>query len=197
MFERFFFAEGEGGAERLRAAAGREEFWHDVLDRRFGGRHGHRHGHGRERLFEGGDVKLVVLKLLSEEPGYGYQIIKRLEEHLAGGYTPSAGIIYPTLTLLEEEGFAISSTEGNKKVYSITEEGREYLKENRRRLDQLSERLQEAGRGFERWRSPELLKAFMNLRGAVAARVLRGPTPEQIARITEAINAAAKAIDGI
>ncbi len=170
----------------------------------FEGRHGGG-GHGffgrgmgghRERLFDAGDLKLVILKLLSEQPSYGYQLIKTMEERLAGGYTPSAGVVYPTLTLLEEEGLAACATENGKKVYSATAEGLKYLDENKRRVEQLFERLEEAGRGFARGRSPELMKAFMNLRGAVVARVSReSVTAEQIHKITEAINAAAKAID--
>jgi DNA-binding PadR family transcriptional regulator len=153
-------------------------------------------GRGRERLFDAGDVKLVILKLLSEQPSYGYQLIKTMEERLSGGYTPSAGVIYPTLTMLEEEGLATAASENNKKVYSLTADGTEYLEANKRRVEELFARLEEAGQGFERGRSPELMKAFMNLRGAVMARVTRGNVkPEQIEKMTEAINAAAKAID--
>ena len=167
------------------------------FDRGFGGRRGeHRHGRGRERMFDAGDMKLVILKLLSEQPSYGYQLIKTMEERLAGGYTPSAGVIYPTLTMLEEEGLAISAMENNKKVYSVTPEGMQFLEENKRRVEALFERLEEAGKGFERGRSPEIMKAFHNLRGAVIARVSReSATAEQIRKISEAINAAAKAID--
>jgi DNA-binding PadR family transcriptional regulator len=164
--------------------------------RGFGGRRGeHRHG-GRERMFDAGDLKLVILKLLSEQPSYGYQLMKTMEERLAGGYTPSAGVIYPTLTMLEEEGMATSAVENNKKVYSVTAEGLEYLQQNKRRIDALFERLEEAGRGFERGRSPEIMKAFHDLRTAVVARVSRESiTAEQIGKIAEAIHAAAKAID--
>ena len=146
-------------------------------------------------MFDAGDIKLVILKLLSEQPSYGYQLIKTMEEQLAGGYTPSAGVIYPTLTMLEEEGLATSSMENNKKVYSPTPQGIEFLEANKERIGELFQRLEETGRGFERGRSPEIMKAFMNLRGAVVARVSRSVTPEQIRKITEAINAAAKAID--
>jgi DNA-binding PadR family transcriptional regulator len=119
-----------------------------------------------------------------------------MEQRLGGGYSPSAGVIYPTLTMLEEEGLAASSAENNKKVYSLTSEGIEYLEANKERVGELFERLEETGRGFERGRSPEIMKAFMNLRGAVGARVSReNIKPEQIRKITEAINAAAKAID--
>jgi len=163
---------------------------------RRGGWIGHGVGAGRERLFDAGDIKLVILKLLSEQPSYGYQLIKTMEQRLSGGYTPSAGVIYPTLTMLEEEGFTATAIENGKKVYSVTPGGMEFLQANKRRIGELFERLDEAGRGFRRGRSPEVMKAFHNLRSAVVARLFReSVTPEQIRSITEAINAAAKAID--
>ncbi len=152
---------------------------------------------GRERLFDAGDLKLVILKLLAESPSYGYQLMKRMEERLSGGYTPSAGVIYPTLTMLEEEGFASESTsDANKKVYSVTSEGLAYLQQNKERVIQVFDRLKEAGEGFRRRRSPEIMKAFHNLRGAVGARASRETiTSGQIQKIADAINAAAAAID--
>jgi DNA-binding PadR family transcriptional regulator len=100
------------------------------------------------------------------------------------------------LTLLEEEGLAsVWTSADNKKVYTVTPAGIEYLKANRERVEELFARLDEAGKGFERGRSPEIMKAFMDLRGAVMARLSREATPEQIRKITEAIQAAAKAID--
>jgi len=152
-------------------------------------------GEGRGRLFDAGDVKLVILKLLAEQPSYGYQLIKTMEQRLSGGYAPSPGVIYPTLTLLEEEGLATASSENGKKIYTVTQDGLEFLEVNKERIDELFARLEETGRGFERGRSPEIMKAFMNLRGAVGARVSRELKPEQIRKITEAINAAARAID--
>ena len=162
----------------------------------FGRGFGREFGQGRERMFDAGEIRLVILRLLSSEPSYGYQLIKTMEERLGGGYTPSAGVVYPTLTMLEEEGLiAAAQTEG-KKVYSVTEEGLKYLEENKERVGQLFERLEETGRGFKRGRSPELMKAFMDLRGAVASKVWRrNASPEQIKKIAEAIHAAAKAID--
>jgi DNA-binding PadR family transcriptional regulator len=173
---------------------------HGGPERGFGGRgpggFGRGFGEGRGRMFDAGDIKLVILRLLAEQPSYGYQLIKTMEQRLAGGYTPSPGVIYPTLTMLEEEGLASSTTENNKKIYSLTPEGTEFLESNKERIGELFERLEETGRGFERGRSPEIMKAFMNLRSAVMARVSRESTkPEQISKITEAINAAAKAID--
>src|SRR6204780_3626791 len=101
--------------------------------RGFGGRgEGFEHGFGggRERFFDTGHLRLVILQLIAEKPSYGYEIIKAIEERLSGGYAPSPGVVYPTLTLLEEEGYATSSTEGNKKLYTVTELGTEYLKSN-------------------------------------------------------------------
>jgi DNA-binding PadR family transcriptional regulator len=99
--------------------------------------------------------------------------------------------------LLEEEGLAsVSTSADSKKVYTVTPAGIAFLEENKQRLDELFARLEEARGGFERGRSPEIMKAFMNLRGAVMARVFRGNvTAEQIKKITAAIDAAAKAID--
>jgi DNA-binding PadR family transcriptional regulator len=183
---------GCGGQERSFEARGwRRGGWGEGrFDRGFGG--------GRERLFDAGDLKLVILKLLAEQPSYGYQLIKTMEERLSGGYTPSAGVIYPTLTLLEEEGLAVSTSENNKKVYSVTAEGTAFLEANKRRIEELFARLEEAGKGFERGRRPEVMRAFMNLRGAVRSRLSReGVTTEQLKKIAEAIDAAAKAIDGM
>jgi DNA-binding PadR family transcriptional regulator len=195
----FVVREGRGCGSRHsygREACGesRERHEHGYRGRRWGFEH--RWGGGRERFFDAGDIKLVILKLLSEQPSYGYQLIKTMEERMAGGYTPSAGVIYPTLTMLEEEGLATASAENNRKVYSVTPEGLEYLQAHKRQVDELFERLAEAGKSFERGRSPEIGKAFMNLRSAVIARVSReGMTADQIRKIAEAINAAAKAID--
>lgn len=162
----------------------------------FGGRH-RGFGGGRERLFDSGDFKLVLLRLIAEEPSYGYQLIKTLEEKLAGGYTPSAGAIYPTLTMLEEEGFISSSiSESNKKVYSITKEGTAFLKENSERIEELFDRLKAVKQEYSRSRSPEIMKAFMALRESVVSKMGRGTvTKEQIRKIAEQIEAAAKAIE--
>jgi DNA-binding PadR family transcriptional regulator len=188
------------GAEHQGGGHGR---WPEGREHRHGGFGGGRggfergFGRGRERLFDAGDVKLLIVQLLSEEPSYGYQLMKRMEQRLAGGYTPSAGVVYPTLTMLEEEGLATASTsETGKKVYRLTDAGREFLEANKRRVEELLARLDEAGSRFERGRSPEIMRAFMNLRGAVAARMARGnATAEQLKKIAEAVDAAAKSID--
>src|SRR5581483_7361623 len=112
-------------------AAGRHRRWgHGGLGR--GGRHGG-FGEGGEdlmrarRMLVQGDLRLVALALIAEAPRHGYEIIKQLEEKTADWYSPSPGIVYPTLTYLEEAGYVTAATEGSKKLYTITEEGRAYL----------------------------------------------------------------------
>jgi len=167
---------------------------------RGGGPWGRGFGGGRERIFDSGELQLVILKLLSERPSYGYELIKAIEERLAGGYAPSPGVVYPTLTLLEERGLAeVVNTEGNRKVYGITEPGRAELAANKARVDAIFDRMDHSGRRFDRERSPEIMRAFRNLGEAIRARMIRAEslTPEQMSRIAQAINDAARAIDGV
>jgi DNA-binding PadR family transcriptional regulator len=111
---------------------------------------GHGRGRGgpfrRGRVFEQGDLKYVILKLLSEKPRHGYEIIKELEEKFGGSYAPSAGTVYPTLSLLEDLGYAtVTPEEGGKKVYSITPAGIDYLEQNKSAVEDIFERIQDFG----------------------------------------------------
>ncbi|MFN3878435.1 MAG: PadR family transcriptional regulator [Brevundimonas sp.] len=93
--------------------------------------HGHKHGRrGGGRLFDHGTLRWVLLSLIAEKPSHGYELIKAVETRLGGAYSPSPGVIYPSLTLLEEMGALSSQAEGGKKLYSITDEGRALLVEN-------------------------------------------------------------------
>ena len=185
---------GEGHRDHERG-----EFRHRHWRGGFGGRwEGFEHGFGggRERFFEGGHLQLVILQLIAEKPSYGYEIIKTIEERLSGGYAPSPGVVYPTLTLLEEEGLATSSTEGNKKLYAATEQGKEYLKANAATVKAIFGRMEQARKVFGRGRSPQVMRALMNLNFALKMRVGRGDlSQEQLSKIVEALDAAARAID--
>ena len=171
--------------------------------RGFGGRgEGFEHGFGpgfgpaRERFFDTGHLRLVILQLIAEKPSYGYEIIKAIEERLSGGYAPSPGVVYPTLTLLEEEGFAASSTEGNKKLFTATDAGREYLKANNATVKVIFGRMEQARKVFGRGRSPQIMRALMNLKFALKMRAGRGDlSSEQVSKIAEVLDAAARAID--
>jgi DNA-binding PadR family transcriptional regulator len=83
------------------------------------------------KMLADGDLRIIVLALLAEQPRHGYDIIKALEERSHRSYSPSPGVVYPTLTYLEEAGYASASNEGNKKVYAITEAGQKHLADNR------------------------------------------------------------------
>ncbi len=104
------------------------------------------------RMLAQGDLRLVALSLIAEAPRHGYENIKLVQEKTADWYSPSPGIIYPTLTFLEEAGYVTGSTEGSKKLYTITEEGRAYLKSNRDVADVVLDRLNALGEKVSRWR---------------------------------------------
>ena len=133
-------------------------------DRHAAGRHGrwrhHRHGgerHGRGgglgggdmmragRMLAQGDLRLLALALIAEQPRHGYEIIKVLEDKTEGWYAPSPGIVYPTLTYLEEAGYVTAQADGAKRLYTITGEGRAYLESNRAFVDAVLERLDAVG----------------------------------------------------
>jgi DNA-binding PadR family transcriptional regulator len=135
--------------------ASREEHWaggrrwrrHFGADFAGGSRHGMGGGEMMRagRMLAQGDLRLIALALIAEQPRYGYEIIKLLEDKTAGWYSPSPGIVYPTLTYLEEAGHVTVQAEGAKKLYSITDEGRAHLQENRAFVDTVLERLTAIG----------------------------------------------------
>jgi DNA-binding PadR family transcriptional regulator len=126
----------------------------------FGGRHGWawRRGGGDDdmmhagRMLAHGDLRLIALALIDEQPRHGYDIIKALEEKTSDWYSPSPGIVYPTLTYLEEVGYLTSQPEGAKKLFTITDEGRAHLKENRDLVDAVMKRLAYIGEKAARLR---------------------------------------------
>ncbi|GGI38801.1 PadR family transcriptional regulator [Mammaliicoccus stepanovicii] len=85
---------------------------------------------GKDRFFKKGNLQYIILKLLLDEPKHGYQIIKDLESQFKGFYSPSPGSVYPILQMLEDRDFVSIIKEGNKKVYTVTEEGRQFLADN-------------------------------------------------------------------
>jgi len=131
-----------------------------------------------------GDLKLLALALIAEQPRHGYELIKLVEEKTSGAYSPSPGVVYPTLTFLEEAGYVTAESEGAKKRYAITEDGRAYLEENRDIADMVLARLAAIGEKFARRRRdfegrdeeqsglPHLVGAALdNLRNAAAKRL--------------------------
>ncbi len=107
------------------------------------------------------------------------------------------GLIYPTLTLLEEMGYAtVSTSEGNKKLYTITPEGTAFLAEKKPEVDAVFGRMNEAGAAFGPGRSPQIIRAVENFRYALRLKTSQGEiTPEQVQKIADAIDAAAKLVE--
>ena len=162
-----------------------------------GGRMGR--GFGLRRHFEQGDLRFVILHLLAEKPRHGYEIIKAIEEQFGGQYSPSPGVIYPTLTLLEDLGYARvvpEAGDGGKKTCEITDAGRTFLAENKATLDEVLARMAEVTRAYGGGPAPEIRRAVHNFRLALSMRLGKGPLSEQQVRdITAAIDAAAAAIE--
>jgi DNA-binding PadR family transcriptional regulator len=104
------------------------------------------------RMLASGDLRLVALYLIEQQPRHGYDLIKAIEEKSQGFYSPSPGIVYPALTFLEEAGYVTSAVEGNKKLYTITEEGRAHLNDNREAIESTLEFLGNVGTRMNNWR---------------------------------------------
>ncbi len=97
----------------------------------------HGFGPGQGRVFGKGDLKYVILDLLEDRPAHGYEVMRTLEERFRGLYSPSPGSVYPTLQMLEDLGYVVSAQQDGKKVYEVTDEGRKFLGENRRSVENI------------------------------------------------------------
>jgi DNA-binding PadR family transcriptional regulator len=172
-----------------------------------GHRHGeHGRGHGRGgrggfgRFFEQGDLRFAILALIAEKPRHGYEIIKAIEERASGAYTPSPGVIYPTLTLLEDQGLIrpAAASEGAKRQFEITAEGTAALAANQAQVDAVLAKLggisEAAGGGL----APQIVRARENLKLALRMRLGRGKLTEaQITALAAALDLAATTIEQI
>jgi DNA-binding PadR family transcriptional regulator len=138
-----FYGAGRGGHRQFGAGGGRPGFFGG----HFGGG-GFRGGGGMRtaRVLGSGDLQLLILLLLTEKPRHGYEIIKAIEEHSSGVYTPSPGMVYPALTYLEETGYATATADGTKKLFNITIEGTDHLAKNRVAADEIWNQLALFGR---------------------------------------------------
>jgi DNA-binding PadR family transcriptional regulator len=160
-------------------------------------RHG-REGRRGERVFDHGDLRLVIMTLLAERPRYGYEIIKALEERVGGGYSPSPGVVYPNLTLLEEVGHAtISEERGGRRLYTLSEEGLAYLAANRTAADAILARVDQSA-PHRAGPPPQVVRALENLETAVRLRLKgRAATDTEIRAIADAIDAAARTVEDV
>ena len=140
---------------------------------------GMRGGRGR-RMFDGGELRLVLLKLIADEPRHGYDLIRAIEDMTGGAYAPSPGVVYPTLSMLDEQGFIDEQrSEGAKKRFAATDEGRRHLDENAETVAALMARLETLAGERERTYGGPVRRAMANLGMALKHRLARGEFGEE------------------
>ncbi len=161
----------------------------------FGGPQGRGPGHAGRPL-EQGDLRWLTLDLIAAQPRHGYEIIKAIEDALSGHYTPSPGVIYPTLTLLEETGLITGEAQGSKKLYRLTDEGRAEVEAHAADISAARARLEKANARFGGSPAPELHRAMDNLRAAIQVRLAKGQlSADALGIITAALDRAAGEIE--
>lgn len=126
----------------------------------------------RERIFEQGDLKLVILDLIARKPSHGYELIKAIAEQVSDDYTPSPGVIYPTLMFLEESGMIQVAQEADgKKQYAITTQGTAHLAERQQELMVITRRIQGRKSRMDSTHNPELHRAMHNIRQILSLKI--------------------------
>lgn len=122
---------------------------------RFGG------SRDRDRVFDRGDLRYMVLALLKERPMHGYEVMQALQKEACGWYKPSAGSVYPVLQMLQDQGYVTSEERDGKRVYGITEKGRAFLEENKDRVDDVFDRVSAFTRRFTGPEMRDLTRSFV------------------------------------
>ena len=163
--------------------------------RRGGGEGGPRGRRGR--MFGSGELRLVLLRLIADEPRHGYDLIRAIEAMTEGAYTPSPGVIYPTLTLLGDMGLIEEgASDGARKPFKVTEAGTAHLAENAEEVARLVERLEGHGTDHAKTRSPHLGRAIGNLMAALRNRVSHDGWDEKLVHeVTAILDEAAQRIE--
>lgn len=152
----------------------------------------------RWRLFDRGDLKFVILRLLRDRPMHGYDVMRALEEESGGCYRASAGSVYPTLQLLEDQGFVRVEERDGKKVYTITDAGRAHLDENRDVVEEIFERVSGFARQFVRAETGDLTRSFARLAQATFERTVKYPGDDDvIGRLKAIIDGALHEVEGV
>ncbi len=145
------------------------------------------------RFFGPGEVRLALLSLLGERPQHGYELMKQLEERSGGMYRASAGTVYPTLAQLQDEGLVASDSEGGKRIYRLTDAGREELEESAETVEDIWQRTEQIGDWGEAFdpEAAELVRpALRLLRTVVKVAARRGDDPEVVDRVREILERA-------
>ncbi|MCL5734834.1 MAG: PadR family transcriptional regulator [Actinobacteria bacterium] len=157
------------------------------------------HGPGRRGFFERGGIILVILDLLREQPRHGYDIIRELEERSSGFYSPSPGVVYPTLQSLEDRDFVTAATEaGGKKIYSITDAGLAWLDGHQEETKRYKEHMAAIGKRIGGGEWPGAMRDMKWFIGDVAMAMHRvAGDADKTREIREIIMDAKKRIDDI
>ena len=160
---------------------------------------GGRRGRRSRRMFEGGELRLVLLKLIADEPRHGYDLIRAIEELTGGEYAPSPGVVYPTLTLLQDMGMIEEAAgEGARKPFQATDEGRKHLDERSDEVEALFERLSDLAPDERPTAGPAIGRAVKNLMTALSHRVGRDGLDEDLLHeIAAILDEAAQRIERI
>ncbi|MCC2976357.1 PadR family transcriptional regulator [Sphingomonas sp. PL-96] len=152
---------------------------------------------GRRRLFDGGDLRLVLLALIEQQPRHGYDLIREIKERTGGVYAPSPGVVYPTLTLLADMALVEEQAEdGARKAYAITQAGIAHLDEQRELVEALLARLTAVGSMTARTSGGPVKRAMGNLRTVLGQR-LGGEevAPETLHAVAAILDEAAQRIE--
>lgn len=174
------------------------EQWGERLDQRFAEVFGEARGGGRSRrMFDGSELRLVLLKLIADEPRHGYELIKAVEELTGGAYAPSPGMVYPALTMLAEmELITEQASETTRKRFGITEAGRVHLAENAELVAALLARLTAVGEHRARADRAPIRRAMRNLRTVLQNRLEAGDLSEEDGHeVAELIDAVVRKIE--
>lgn len=171
-------------------------FQFDIGDEGWGGG---RRGRRARRMFESGELRLVLLKLIADEPRHGYDLIRAIEELTGGEYAPSPGVVYPTLTLLQDMGqIEEAAGDGPRKPFQATDEGRAQLEERKEEVDGLFERLTDLKPREGSVAGPAIGRAIKNLMTALSHRVGRdGLDEELLHEIAAILDEAAQRIERV
>jgi DNA-binding PadR family transcriptional regulator len=183
------FAMGLGGGRAWSRGFGD---WGD-----WGGGHRHGGGRGRRRVFDGGELKLVLLKLIADQPRHGYDLIRAVEELTHGAYAPSPGVVYPTLTMLQDMGLIEEQqAEGSRKAFAVTAEGEAHLADKADEVEGLFARLDGLGSDQRKAGGAPIKRSVANLLSALWHRATREDMDEaKLHEIAAILDEAAQKIE--
>jgi DNA-binding PadR family transcriptional regulator len=152
--------------------------------------------HGFGPLFGRGAIKFIILDLLKDQSKHGYEIMKDIEDKVGGFYASSPGSVYPTLQMLEDQGYVTSSEKNGKRVYQITDEGKKYLEQNKDAMDDIQGKHALSARFSQEQR--EIMREMRSLIAALAHEARRGKLqPEKSKKVLDVLVKARREIEDL